>query len=399
MIKIKKKENDMRFYKVREFNPNKTKPVNNDNYNIYKESDFGFLNSENSEDKKSKEQKISQSIGFKDSSLKESTDELKSEEKTPKKKKKKKENSEKKQKKEEEKKNDDKKINQLNTIQYNDDESDKNENIDYFSKYKGVIKNENKKSGKKVNIKKGNYTIVDKYRKVTFVKENNYTLDTPGFFEHIDKKKPSVIKLFWHLFLKRNIYISPFMVSSTINPRWKRIICLYIYILFQILILTFGLSIAERMNISNGGKIILFQLINIFLSDMIILIILPLFRIPTSYKKSLFVNFKSTQQMKLLKIFKTVKEVQKKKFRFILAIIICTFIVTFYFSFNYCSVLYYSRWTFVECLLVGILLDFILYEGVLNGLICLLYFLKGKKKFFIAPYVYLFIFRNYRTCF
>ena len=113
----------------------------------------------------------------------------------------------------------------------------------------------------------------------------------------------------------------------------------------------------------------------------------------------LFLNFRSTQQMKLLKIFKDVKEVQKKKFPYIVSIMICLFIITFYFSFNYCSVLYYSRWTFVECLLVGVLLDFILYEGVLNGLICLLYFLKGKKKFFIAPYVYLFIFRNYRTCF
>ena len=153
------------------------------------------------------------------------------------------------------------------------------------------------------------------------------------------------------------------------------------------------------MHISNGSKIFLFQLLSIFLADIFTLIIIPLFRIPTTYKRKLFANFRLTQQMKLLKIFKDVKEVQKKKFTYIVIIIICIFLITFYFTFNYCSVLYYSRWLFVECLLVGILLDFILYEGVLNGLICLLFFLKGKKKFFIAPYVYLFIFRNYRTCF
>ena len=255
------------------------------------------------------------------------------------------------------------------------------------------------KNRKKVNIQKGNYTLADKYKTVTFVKERYYALDLLGFFEHIDKKNPSVIKLFWYLFLRRNIYVSPFTVSSTINPRWKRIICLYIYILFQMLILTFSMTVAERVNISNTSKIIIFQFINILFSDAITLIIIRLFRIPTSYKKTLFFNFRSTQQIKLLKIFKEVKEVQKKKFSYILAIIISTFFVTFYFTFSYCSVLYYSRWIFVECLLFGILLDFILYEGLLNGAICLFYYLKRNKKFFIAPYVYLFLFRNYRTCF
>ena len=404
----KKEEIENRFYKVKDYNPDKTNQVNHYNYNLYKESDFGFNESENSEDNdnnrklSSKEDKKSEKISYKDLSIKESTDELINEEKKKTKKKKKKdENSEEKKDKEEDKKdnkNDDKQVNGMNTMQYNDDESDRNENLDYFSKYKSVIKNENKK-GKKVNIQKGNYTIVDKYRKVTFVKEKYYSLDILGFFEHIDKKNPSVIKLFWYLFLRRNIYLSPFMVSSTINPRWKRILSLYIYILLQILILTFGLSIAERLNINNTGKIFLFQLITIFLADMISLIMIPLFRIPTSYKKMLFFNFKSTQQIKLLKIFKTVKDAQKKKFSFIVAIIIFIFLATFYFSFNYCSVLYYSRWLFVECLFVGILLDFVLYEGVLNGLICLFYFLKGKKKIFIRPYVYLFLFRNYRTCF
>ena len=250
-----------------------------------------------------------------------------------------------------------------------------------------------------MHIKKGNYTIVDKYRKVTFVKEKYYYLDIPGFFEHIDKKNPSFFNLFWHLFLRRNVYISPFMVSSTINPRWRRILCLYTYILLQILFLTLGLSIAERINIKVVGKIFLLQLINILIADVLTIIMIPLFRVPTKFKRSLFFNFKSTQQMKLLKIFKEVKEIQGKKFRFIFAIIAVTFIITFYLSFNYCSVLYYSRWLFVECLFVGILLDLVLYEGVLNGLICLLYILKGKKKSFIPPYVYLFMFRNYRTCF
>ena len=253
-----KEENNFRFYKVKEYNPDKTSNVNNYNYNIYKDSDFGFNESENSEEnynnKTTKKNKIkNDTIKFDISSEKESGDRLENDEIENEKQKKnlkekkinKKENKKgKKDKKEKEEKNkedkkEERKINELSTIQYNDDEDDnnseKNKNYDYFSKYKGVIKNENKKN-KKVKIQKGNYTIVDKYRKVTFVKERYYSLDIPSFFEHIDIKNPSIIKLFWHLFLRRNVYISPFTVSSTINPRWKRILCLYIYLLLQILI-------------------------------------------------------------------------------------------------------------------------------------------------------------------
>ena len=391
--------------------------MNNYNYNLYKDSDFGFNESENSEEnynnRTTKNNKMkTDNIKFDTSSEKESADRLEEDEvknekqgKNAKEKKINKKGKKKKKEKEEKNKEDkkeEKKINELSTIQYNDDEDDnnseKNKNYDYFSKYKGVIKNENKKN-KKVKIQKGNYTIVDKYRKVTFVKERYYSLDIPSFFEHIDIKNPSLIKLFWHLFLRRNVYISPFIVSSTINPRWKRILCLYIYLLLQILICTFGLSIAERINISRAAKLFLFQLINILLADIIVIIMIPLFRISTVYKKMLFLNFKSTQQMKLLKIFKTVKEVQKKKLPFIIAIAASIFLITFYLSFNYCSVLYYSRWLFVECIFLGILLDFILYEGLFNLLICLLYYAKGRKKCFISPYVYIFLFRNYRTCF
>ena len=412
-----KEENNLRFYKVKEYNPDKTSNVNNYNYNLYKDSDFGFNESENSEEnynnRTTKNNKMkNDNIKFDISSEKESADrlediEVKNEKQGKNVKEKKINKKGKKKKKEKEEKNkedkkEEKKIKELSTIQYNDDEDDnnseKNKNYDYFSKYKGVIKNENKKN-KKVKIQKGNYTIVDKYRKVTFVKERYYSLDIPSFFEHIDIKNPSLIKLFWHLFLRRNVYISPFIVSSTINPRWKRILCLYIYLLLQILICTFGLSIAERINISRAAKLFLFQLINILLADIIVIIMIPLFRISTVYKKMLFLNFKSTQQMKLLKIFKTVKEVQKKKLPFIIAIAASIFLITFYLSFNYCSVLYYSRWLFVECIFLGILLDFILYEGLFNLLICLLYYAKGKKKCFINPYVYLFLFRNYRTCF
>ena len=189
------------------------------------------------------------------------------------------------------------------------------------------------------------------------------------------------------------------MVSSTINPRWKRILCLYMYILLQFLFLTFEMTLGEETSLTKAQKVFFYQLINIFISDLLMLAFITFFRISTVHKKTLFLDMKSSQQMKLLKTFKIVKETQKKKLRFIIGIMIATFIVTFYLSFNYCVVLYDSRWTFAGCFLVGVVFDCFLYEGVLNGAIVLLFYLKKKYKWFEMPYRYLFNMRNYRNCF
>ena len=372
---------NLRYYHVKEYNPEKAQnEIDKFNYNMYKDSDFGFNESEGSEENKRNNTKR---IDSDNNSLKDSTDQLRS-----------------RKSKNEEKIKGEHDDNINNNMHDNDDiDSDGVENVDYFSKYKSVIKNENRKGGKKVHVQNGNYTIVDKYRKVTFVKEKIHYINLPDFFEQINKKDPNLLIFFFNLFLRRDIYISPFMVSSTINPRWKRILCLYMYILLQFLVLTFTMTLGEETSITKGGKVMLYQLINILISDLIMLAFIPFFRISTMDKKTLFLNLKSTQQMQLLKTFKNVKETQKKKLKFIIAIMVATFILTFYFNFNYCVVLYDSRWTFAGCFLVGVVFDCFLYEGALNGAIVLLYYLKKKKKFFNTPYRYLFNLRNYRNCF
>ena len=372
------KNKKLRFYNVKEYNPEKDYEINRFNYNMYKDSDFGFNESEGSEENKNTNRiKISSD----NNPLKASTDKLKPENK-----------------KEEEKKGEnDENVN--DNMHDEDDESNGVENVDYFSKYKKTIKNENKKGGKKVEIKNGNYTIVDKYRKVNFVKEKINYINIPDFYEQINKKDPNLLLFFWYLFLRRNIYISPFMVSSTINPRWKRILSLFMYIILQYFFLTFEMTFAEGSSLSKADKVFLFQLTNLFISDMVMLGLIPIYRISSNDKRMLFLNLKTTQQMRLLKAFKVVRDNQKRKLKFIIGIMSSFFIISFYFSFNYCSVMYDSRWTFAGCFLVSIVFDCFLYEGFLNGAIVLLFFLKKKNKFFNIPYRYLFDFRNYRNCF
>jgi hypothetical protein len=68
-----KKDNKFRYYHVKEYNPDKAKGVNNFNYNMYKDSDFGFNESEGSEENKQQNNiRINSDIN----TLKDSTDQL-----------------------------------------------------------------------------------------------------------------------------------------------------------------------------------------------------------------------------------------------------------------------------------------------------------------------------------
>ena len=110
------------------------------------------------------------------------------------------------------------------------------------------------------------------------------------------------------------------MVSSTINPRWKRILSLFMYIILQYFFLTFEMTFAEGSSLSKADKVFLFQLTNLFISDMVMLGLIPIYRISSNDKRMLFLNLKTTQQMRLLKAFKVVRDNQKRKLKFIIGI-------------------------------------------------------------------------------
>ena len=100
--------------------------------------------------------------------------------------------------------------------------------------------------------------------------------------------------------------------------------------------------------------------------------------------------------MKLIYEWKQMKKRQRRKLIFGIILFCIVFFISFYFSFNYCAVLYYSRKTFIMTFLTGILFDLVVYEGLMNLLLSMVYCCKGVhlgkafKKFFL--------FRSYRNC-
>lgn len=271
-----------------------------------------------------------------------------------------------------------------------DIEDDEEPPIDYFQKFTTVSGGD--------NIKNNNFTLPEKYKKVTFVNEIDSRKNIPSFYQDIDNKDPNWKKFFLYLSLRRNVYLSPFTLSSTLNPRWKRMFILYIYILLQFFYTTIFLSLIERTGLSKGGKVILFSFINLIASNITIYPITLLFRVSTKVKNRLFNLLKSFAQMKLILEWKTMKKKERKKLIWGILIFICTFVLGFYFSFNYCSVLYNSKGIFIGTFLFSVLMDLIVYESFLNGLLTLFYHKRKFESSYNKHYYRLFEWRNYRCC-
>ena len=184
-------------------------------------------------------------------------------------------------------------------------EDDEEPPIDFFQKFTTI-------SGQR-KLKNNNFTLAEKYKKVTFVNEFDASKKIPTFYQDIDKRNPTWKQFFVYLTLRRNIYLSPFTLFSTLNPRWKRLFLLYIYILLQFFYITLFLTLVERTSLPKGAKIILFSWVNLIMSNLSMYLITFLFRVDPQIKIRLFHLLQTASQMKSILEWKHMKKLGKRK--------------------------------------------------------------------------------------
>ena len=173
---------------------------------------------------------------------------------------------------------------------------------------------------------------------------------------------------------------------------------LYIYILLQFFYITIFLTIVERTNLPKGGKVIIFSIINLVAANITIYPITFLFKVSENVKFRLFELVKSSSQMKLILEWKHMKKLGKRKLIGGMIVFICLFFLGFYFSFNYCSVLYKSRGIFVGTFIVSIICDLVFYETFLIGLLTWFYYKRQFDRKYNKHYYTLFAWKNFRCC-
>ena len=352
-MKVKKNNNESNFDKV----------YNVENYKIeapseYNDIEFGFINdSEESEKKSEESEKIS----------------------------------------EESKKSESVKI---QNVKINDKESEhESYNISNIEKYSDLnSENNNDKLSAQSNKdflskfnNKNTNNFIDK--NLIFIKNFDTRIKVNDIFQDIEEKKISNEKFLKWCLIKRNIYLSVFSNNSSLNPKWKRLFIIYIYILFQFFFVTFYLSLFERVNISKFLKALFIQSFVLISSNCIMYGVIYFFRVDDLSKAILLVTLRSSQQMKLIADWKKMKKKQKKKIIIGFILFFFIFIVTFYFFFTYIVILYMSKFIFLLTFFTGLILDFFIYEGFMNLLLS--FFYNDRKN---RPFKQLFSLRCYRNC-
>jgi hypothetical protein len=187
-------------------------------------------------------------------------------------------------------------------------ESNNLEKNDFFSKNTKI------KSGialktKKIYAKNGNFGLNDQFKKVLFINEKEENVHITNLIEDLEKKNYSFCEFFALLIKYRQIYLVPFFLTSTLNPRKKKLFCLFIYLMIQMILLVFCFSFVEDVEFFEKKivKIFVLQIIEIFISNFLILCVIPFFKISGKEKDLLFKGLESNKQMKLIEIWKEIK--------------------------------------------------------------------------------------------
>jgi hypothetical protein len=169
--------------------------------------------------------------------------------------------------------------------------------------------------------------------------------------------------------------------------------------MIQMILLVFCFSFVEDVEFFEKKivKIFVLQIIEIFISNFLILCVIPFFKISGKEKDLLFKGLESNKQMKLIEIWKEIKKNQRKKNIFGMILFVFVILICFYFLLNYCSVLYFNVNSFILTFFVGIFVDFLFYETFVIFLICVFY-VKRKNEKIKKIFYFLFNYRNFRCC-
>ena len=134
------------------------------------------------------------------------------------------------------------------------------------------------------------------------------------------------------------------------------------------------------------------------MSNLSMYLITFLFRVDPQIKIRLFHLLQTASQMKLILEWKHMKKLGKRKLIGGMIVFICLFFLGFYFSFNYCSVLYKSRGIFVGTFIVSIICDLVFYETFLIGLLTWFYYKRQFDRKYNKHCYTLFAWKNFRCC-
>lgn len=192
----------------------------------------------------------------------------------------------------------------------------------------------------------------------------------------------------------RHSYISIFTRSSNLNPRFKKILILSIFFNITLLFNIVFHIVNENMLLINSGVInfnmnimlnlSIYSSLSVIISNLILIPIVYLLRIESKWVDFLYEDIKKNEDLSLVNEY---KRITSKNIRYTLigiSLQMFIFLINFYFTVTFGAVWYESQVNVLISMMIGVLIDFVIYELLIEVVILVFSKIKSEKSKVLA---------------
>ena len=167
-------------------------------------------------------------------------------------------------------------------------------------------------------------------------------------------------------FFSRNILINALFNISIFHPRWKKLTLLLTELALLILFISIFLTADENVTTSSISLIILFSLISSMAANVMIYLLNIFFYFPPVKFRKLLYLVKAKEDLNILKAWNDMSYSQG--YKAFIGYVICLIIwgVSYYVTFGFTVVWKYQNSAFYLCLIIGAVLEFLIFELVIE---------------------------------
>ena len=167
-------------------------------------------------------------------------------------------------------------------------------------------------------------------------------------------------------FFSRNILINALFNISIFHPRWKKLTLLLTELALLILFVSIFLTADENVTTSSISLIILFSLISSMAANVMIYLLNIFFYFPPVKFRKLLYLVKAKEDLNILKAWNDMSYSQG--YKAFIGYVICLIIwgVSYYVTFGFTVVWKYQNSAFYLCLIIGAVLEFLIFELVIE---------------------------------
>jgi len=213
------------------------------------------------------------------------------------------------------------------------------------------------------------------------MKKNSVNIKDDSMYEYEN------VSAFSYLFFNiayRHFYISPFTFTSSFNPRYKKFIILFTSISIMMIFNTICFTLNNTLNKKTLQpydisilQLIIYGFIVSSASNIVIIPLIPLFRINKTTRKKLLEVLLSGKQLELLHSWETLRSHNRKISVIGIVFNIILMLFGFYIVFNFCSVMFPMQIYLIYGLCASILADCFALEFFFELICFLLYCLRN----------------------